>query len=141
MPVKFKRLFDSYSRCGVESSFFKLSEKKGIKTFSSKKLRDHCFMTQRSLSRVGLAPKVGKLINWKNPEFFGYITEIAVVAGDIYYEDDPRLEEITNNLILKAECFGYYLRDMHQYNIGLIDGNPVVIDMGCPVKIRKTPRV
>ena len=120
---------------GVHAMFRKLTTEWGMKFFIFQGQRDETWTIQRKLARHGLAPQVGRKFSFRlhNTDFFGYITEIALVASDLqpdtedyetfYYDDNKfHVEQAYRQLM------GYYPSDTHDGNFGILRGKLVMID-------------
>ena len=135
-------------RRGCESVFFPKGGENGmgLKFYPNETERNRVYELQRKLSEHGLTPKVGRKVDADFTEFpdvprfwesttmapaggtwcqklaFGYETEVAEVGCS---------REQLNELRDKFYDFtGYSLGDYRTDNSGIIEGRPVILDLG-----------
>lgn len=116
---------------GAECVFVRLSDKLGLKLYSTRRQRDYAYRTQKLAAKYGIGPDVkclakseglvhphsGTLCKW------GYITELVEIRQLSYQEFDQLvalMEEIGLSTIDLATCA----------NVGIKNGKPVCIDFG-----------
>ena len=139
---------------GVACTFFKITSKWGIKTYTNRNSRDDCYDTQSMCAEYGYAPRVGEKFEFKIEDevLYCYITEIAECLGDpimelrFQYKADDTLYDkyITEYAAVEAKWeddinelndlmedeIGWYCEDFHIFNYGILNGKLVVIDFG-----------
>lgn len=142
-----KKALDFRNSCnspsGTECFFVPIDKKWGVKVYSSRGNRDHAYLVQQKLSKHKLAPPVGAKFSLGDDKHC-YITRIVqVVINDPKIEDwelfddmqrlhlpgieylEEKIENLTGNLP----------DDLHAGNIGILDGEYVVIDTGYATEI------
>lgn len=133
------------SPCGIASVFVKIDKKWAIKLYSYEDDRNSAYRNQAEAAEYGLGPDVGETIdfgiNCKYP--YGYITEIVEVLvphediaisnyNELYrvrktQEFKDKVRELHEELFNKT---GINYCDMHPGNIGVKNGEYVLIDFG-----------
>lgn len=134
---------------GLSCLFIKLSPKIGVKIFWTATERDYAYKAQQFASRYGLGPRVGDklristkdkklfiaLKSYRNKEepsswwnsrrktaLYGYMTQVASIPKKGL--TDVEHEKLCN----KLELHGFETCDMHDENVGRINGKAVCID-------------
>lgn len=117
--------------------FVPLSATEGVKFYHDPEIRDRAAELQRIAHSEGYGPAVGefctmpRLHSWHQPSrwpeetrtVYGYVTEIAEDVGKIAYHSEE-FEELRNRI----DEAGYDSSDVHECNVGRIDGKIVCID-------------
>lgn len=155
-----KRFSDrSNSLSGISCTFFKITSKWGIKSYTKAYKRDDAYNAQYDVALNGLAPKVGDKfeIEIEDETIYCYVTEVAetlqteeylqlvkkIFREDTYLDEDyEKYEQLSNDLEeswldkmeeyneLTEEVCGWRNCDMHTGNYGLLNGQLVCIDFG-----------
>lgn len=124
--------FEYFSR-GVHAAFRPITTKWGVKFFAFKKQARENRELQMKVAAYGFAPDVGPLLSVTRTgiggtplKLYGFITQIAGYIGysDFDWDKQYKLRED----LIEA---GFSPNDMHQGNMGEIDGEYVVVDVGC----------
>lgn len=155
-PILFNRLSKRQGENGVESMFVALSDTVGIKMYPNKFDRDFAYFSQKLASYHLLGPNAGRrlfvegLENVYNEcqEFdaaYCYLTEIADLSNSssLFYNLDScgsnchsgcechyEESEAISDLGMALRSVGLSGGDLHEGNIGEIDGRLVCIDFG-----------
>ena len=132
----------TYIGKGSRSAFYKVTQRKGLKTFYSKKSATYAHTAQYTLSEYNLAPKIYggiKKLRAKNSGNirWGYYTELAktiacnlneCTCGKCEDVENAMIDEITD-LVNEIEECGYYFSDSHIGNIGYVrrEGKSVLV--------------
>lgn len=125
---------------GVECYFIPLAAlnwpRLGVKIYPNSISRDYAWDKQRTFAKKGLAPRVGGKFTISMPKFsdlmdenryakkkllYCYVTELAENVGftRISTKDQSRFKRA-----------GYSTRDLHDDNVGTLNGKVVLIDFG-----------
>jgi len=126
LKTEIKRLNKSYEYAsGIEALFFVVDDI-GVKLYDNKKCADFAYTTQRLASEHYLGPRVFSRINVKGVGF-GFLTEVADTSE--FYDWDEDSEECDD---LRDELYkiGIDHGDLHEDNVGTIEGRLVCIDFG-----------
>ena len=155
-----KRFSDrSNSPSGISCTFFKITSKWGIKSYTKQYKRDDAYNAQYDVALNGLAPKVGDKfeIEIEDETIYCYVTEVAetlqteeyrelvkkIFCESVYSDEDyAKYEQLSNDLEeewlekmeeyneLTEEVCGWRNHDCHTGNYGLLNGQLVCIDFG-----------
>lgn len=122
---------------GAECKFFKMSNNSrfGIKAYFSIEEAESSWRMQKKAAKMGIGPKVGKLLIIKHRDnknedsefIFGYETQVAeAVKGEyknkIWKDQNKYLEE----KLIRINCCD----DFFPHNCGIINGKLVLVDFG-----------
>lgn len=133
---------------GISCLFVRLSPKIGVKIFWTAAERNYAYKAQQFASKYGLGPRVGDKLtisardkklflalkdyrhkteptNWWNGRkatLYGYITQVASIPQKGLTDKEHE------KLCHKLELHGFATCDMHEYNVGRINGKAVCID-------------
>jgi hypothetical protein len=128
---------------GTECFFVPIDKKWGVKVYKSRSNRNHAYLVQKKLSKHKLAPPVGAKFSLGYDKHC-YITRIAqVVIHDAQTTDYQLYDEIETLHLPGIEYLeekienltGTPPEDLHAGNIGILDGEYVVIDTGRATEI------
>ena len=124
------------SRSGAECIYIRVTKTTGVKIFACREDAEYSISRQRKAHKIGIGPEVLSPVHKCGikglPEFedytkafaYFYITEVASGVGKrVTDEVVYRLEDM-------LESIGLGQNDLHEDNIGRINGKPVVIDFG-----------
>lgn len=148
-----KKCCSSPHSSGVEATFFPIDEKWGIKYWLDSDLRDMNYKYQNHASKHGLAPSVGRNIDFTHPRsdkiVYGFFTEICPNILSLnpeynrispffasYKQDDDYNMDFDHynlpNLKKQLKDIGFVdVCDLHNANVGFMDdGRFVCIDFG-----------
>lgn len=123
------------SRNGCWCIFVPLSDTEGVKFYHRPEVRDAAMEHQKRAHSLGFGPAVGEtcempmLETWPKPEcwnvrptkVYGYVTELAEGVGEWDGEAFDFLCEVMQE-------YGESTVDLHEGNMGWINGYPVCID-------------
>lgn len=126
LKTEIKKLERSYEYAdGIEALFF-VVDNVGIKLYNYKDAANFAYKTQKLASEHYLGPRVFNKINVKGIGF-GFLTEIADTSECYDWDEDSEERDA-----LKDELYriGIYHEDLHEENVGRIDGELVCIDFG-----------
>lgn len=147
------------SPSGVSCTFFKITSKWGIKSYTNRSNRDNAYYAQYDVALCGLAPKVGETFEVEigDETIYCYVTEVAEpihsekftnLIKKIFHEWDCTEEdydlyermafELDEKWSLKIEEYneltrevcGWDNEDIHTGNYGTLNGELVCIDFG-----------
>ena len=116
-----KKLYKS----GLEAKFFNINGV-GIKLYDEKQDAEYAHENQSLAADNSLGPQVFEKINVKGIGF-GFITEIADTSIGDYWDINS---EESKTLEAELADIGIYHYDLHDGNVGRINGETVCIDFG-----------
>jgi hypothetical protein len=114
--------WSSYNE-GMYANFKKINDQWGLKFYHSKSMRDKTYHFQMIAHEIGRAPRLGDKFDLKTPDgsnAYGYITECIDRLG---YNIEEEYESLISDLEEIMETW-----DMHDENVGYLNGNLVAID-------------
>jgi len=136
-PVKCTKRYQI--KCGVETAFIQITDTKGIKCFSTKRETRNSYNRQKKAAKYKLGPKVyGDLYLYMYEAkgcFFqrwGYVTQVAETKHPLINKYAKHFcgNDTSTAFWAKLHKHGISCSDLHEGNIGVIDGHLVRIDFG-----------
>ena len=145
---------DDRISCGVETFFFPVNSRRALKVFAEKKNARNSFNRQKKAFEHGLAPKVlsnnifevmipmgfDSMFKRKSPIYqdlhdmlcgnrlYGYYTQIIKMVNSEKDYTEEEEKELINKLYKLFPDVS--LDDIHDGNVGRIDGKLVMVDFG-----------
>jgi len=140
--------------CGVETFFFPVNSRRGLKVFADKRNARNSFRRQKKAAKHGLAPKVlsdgifevmlpmgfdsllkgardkhEDLMDMLEGErLYGYYTQIIKMVKDQYDYTEKEEKDLIKALYKLFPDVS--LDDVHEENVGRINGKLVMVDFG-----------
>ena len=139
--------------CGVETFFFPVNSRRGLKVFAEKKNANNSFRRQKKAAKHGLGPEVlcDKVFEVVIPLGFEHLLKDKLLIKDLfdmfednvgygYYTQIIKLVKDENDYTTKEEAdlvrelYKLFpkvsLDDIHSENVGRIKGKLVMVDFG-----------
>ena len=136
-PVR--RTIHKDPKCGVECMFIHLTKSVGVKIFTNKGRAERSCKRQRKAYRLGFAPKVLSRVKKCYTNNLHHLDHNDVLCGEVFCHcymtqvvetrrnySDNAIEKLEKKVRRARMSSG----DLHNGNIGVIDGELVMIDFG-----------